>query len=102
MEILVKTSTEIRKRCVRMRPKQSRPIVLMVGVLLLTLVTIGYASDTKSASTWTDPGTGLTWATQDNGTDVDWKLSISYCADLQLGGYSNWRLPTIEGNCGDV
>ena len=79
-----------------MKPRQTRPIMLMVGVLLLAQVTIGYASDTKSDSTWTDPATGLTWARQDNGTDVDWKLSSSYCADLHLGGYSNWRLPTIE------
>jgi hypothetical protein len=77
-----------------MKPRQTRsvPIVNMVGLLLLALPAVGYASD----GTWTDPATGLTWARQDNGTDVHWRQASNYCADLGLGGYSNWRLPTIE------
>jgi hypothetical protein len=59
-------------------------------------VSAAYASDTKSDSTLTDPATGLMWARKDNGTDVNWRQSSSYCADLHLEGYSNWRLPTIE------
>jgi hypothetical protein len=46
--------------------------------------------------TWTDPATGLMWARQDNGSDVDWNQASNYCANLQLGGYSGWRLPTID------
>ena len=77
-----------------MKPRQTRsvPIVLIVGSLLLA--TVGYAGD--SDSTWTDPATGLVWARQDNGTDVNWRQSTSYCAELHLEGYSSWRLPTIE------
>jgi len=27
---------------------------------------------------------------------VDWKGAVNYCADLELGGFSNWRLPHAE------
>jgi Protein of unknown function (DUF1566) len=45
---------------------------------------------------WTDPSTGLMWMLKDNGTDIDWGPANSYCTNLRLGGYSNWRLPTID------
>ena len=51
-------------------------------------------SDT--APTWTDPAAGLMWTKTDNGSDVDWNQASNYCANLQLGGYSGWRLPTID------
>jgi Protein of unknown function (DUF1566) len=47
-------------------------------------------------STWTDPDTGLMWAKKDNGADVNWNQASNYCTKLQLAGYSDWRLPTIE------
>ena len=47
-------------------------------------------------STWTDPATGLMWTGKDNGSDVDWNQADAYCSNLQLAGYSGWRLPTIE------
>ena len=46
--------------------------------------------------TWTDPATGLMWAKKDNGKDVSWEQASEYCAKLQLGGFNDWRLPTIE------
>ena len=46
--------------------------------------------------TWTDPATGLMWAKKDNGSDVDWPQANDYCSKLQLAGYKDWRLPTIE------
>jgi hypothetical protein len=46
--------------------------------------------------TWTDPATGLMWASRDNGSDVDWNQADAYCSKLQLAGYKDWRLPTIE------
>jgi hypothetical protein len=45
---------------------------------------------------WTDPETGLTWTKSDNGSDVDWKQATTYCTNLRQGGYSDWRLPTID------
>jgi hypothetical protein len=46
--------------------------------------------------TWTDPATGLMWTKEDNGSDVDWLQAKDYCSQLQLAGYSDWRLPTTE------
>lgn len=46
--------------------------------------------------TWTDPSTGLRWAKQDNGSDVNWIEAMSYCRNLNLGGHSGWRLPSID------
>jgi Protein of unknown function (DUF1566) len=45
---------------------------------------------------WTDPATGLTWTARDNGKDVSWKGAVKYCRNLRLGGYSNWRLATLD------
>jgi len=45
---------------------------------------------------WTDPDTGLTWTKQDNGSDVNWDQAKAYCSNLRLGGFTDWRLPTID------
>ena len=49
-----------------------------------------------SAITWTDPATGLMWTTKDNAVDVNWTQAKNYCDTLKLGGYSNWRLATVD------
>src|SRR5208337_2663443 len=55
------------------------------------------ASGTQSSAlTWTDPATGLMWTKKDTGSDVNWSQAMSYCSKLQLAGYSDWRLPTID------
>jgi hypothetical protein len=46
--------------------------------------------------TWTDPATHLMWAAKDNGKSVTWPEARSYCGRLNLAGYSNWRLPTVD------
>ena len=38
-----------------------------------------------------DNETGLTWAAQDNGSDIDWNGARNYCASLGGG----WTLPTV-------
>ena len=53
-------------------------------------------TDLQQNPTWTDPASGLMWARQDNGTDVNWNQANSYCQNLRLASYSNWRLPTID------
>jgi hypothetical protein len=50
----------------------------------------------QSASTWSDPATGLMWAKESNSSNVTWNQAKDYCANLDLGGYSNWRLATIQ------
>jgi len=53
-------------------------------------------AEANAAPTWTDPDTGLMWTKNDNATGVNWSQAITYCSNLQLAGYSGWRLPTIE------
>ena len=43
-----------------------------------------------------DQETGLMWTRRDNGEDVNWHEANEYARHLRLGGYSDWRLPTIE------
>jgi len=53
-------------------------------------------ADAARNPTWTDPATRLMWTRKDNGSDVDWNQASDYCDKLQLAGYKDWRLPTIE------
>jgi len=52
--------------------------------------------------TITDNVTGLTWAKDGNGKgcnwgqQTDWDSAIDYCNSLDLGGFSDWRLPNIR------
>jgi hypothetical protein len=46
--------------------------------------------------TWTDPATGLMWTKDTSSSDVNWNQASSYCSNLRLASYSNWRLATID------
>lgn len=50
----------------------------------------------EGGGTVTDRATGLMWAKNDNGAGIDWGAALSYCENLALGGYSDWRLPDIK------
>ncbi|MGV8081931.1 MAG: ankyrin repeat domain-containing protein [Syntrophales bacterium] len=41
-------------------------------------------------------GTGLMWAAKDNGCYIDWQNAKIFCESYNGGGYSDWRLPTID------
>ncbi|MGO9316471.1 MAG: DUF1566 domain-containing protein [Terracidiphilus sp.] len=46
---------------------------------------------------WNDPETGLMWTRKDDGgKGMDWSQAKSYCANLRLEGFSDWRLPEIQ------
>lgn len=45
--------------------------------------------------TVTDENTRLMWQQANNGK-MSWTSALSYCEELSLGGYQDWRLPTIE------
>jgi len=53
------------------------------------------AQESHSSGFWTDPATSLLWTRRDSGKDVSWKKAVDYCRDLRLGGYSDWRLPSL-------
>lgn len=37
----------------------------------------------------------LMWAKRDNARDVRWDEAAKYCAESRLGGFEDWRLPTM-------
>jgi len=43
-----------------------------------------------------DAHTGLMWALQDNGKDIDWYEAKTFCENYSAGGHTDWRLPDIE------
>jgi hypothetical protein len=49
-----------------------------------------------SAAVWQDPATGSVWTRADNGSGVSWSQAAYYCRTLTLGGFRDWKLPTID------
>jgi hypothetical protein len=50
----------------------------------------------SSKEIWKDTAAGLTWAAKDNGADVNQGQAKEYCTALRIGGFSDWRLPTVD------
>lgn len=47
-------------------------------------------------STITDLATGLIWQKFDSKKGMDWSSAFHYANDLKVGGYDDWRLPTVK------
>ena len=43
-----------------------------------------------------DTRTGLMWAAKDNGSDIEWPGAKRYCENYRGGGYTDWRMPTLD------
>jgi hypothetical protein len=46
--------------------------------------------------TITDESTGLMWQKEDSQSALDWKSSLAYAKNINVGNYNDWRLPTIK------
>ena len=46
--------------------------------------------------TITDSSTGLIWQQTGPSDSMIWEKALAYCEGLNLGGFSDWRLPTIK------
>jgi hypothetical protein len=46
--------------------------------------------------TITDNVTGLVWQKEDDNSIRTWDMASAYCDNLTLGGYTDWRMPTIN------
>jgi len=67
----------------------------VLAILLCGGAQVVFGQD-SSKDIWKDPATSLMWATKDNGAGVPWNAARDYCASLRLGGFSDWRLATID------
>jgi hypothetical protein len=52
---------------------------------------IAYINDTVL-----DTKTDLMWAAKDNGSNINWQAAKTYCENYRGGGYTDWRLPTLD------
>jgi len=43
-----------------------------------------------------DTRTNLMWAAKDNGNDINWSKAALYCDSYKGGGYTDWRMPTLD------
>lgn len=43
-----------------------------------------------------DTKTNLMWAAKDKGSDINWANAKSYCENYRGGGYSDWRIPSLD------
>ncbi len=74
------------------------------AIVVQSVVGPGIAARAQtSAQVWTDPGTKLMWAAQDNGGYapptyglLSQPQAAAYCRSSHLAGFHDWRLPTIE------
>ena len=46
--------------------------------------------------TITDETSGLIWQQKDSGKGLNWEDALSYCEELSLAGYEDWRLPNAK------
>jgi len=53
------------------------------------------ASELVPKDVFVDPKTKLMWTKKDNGVHVNWFSASEYAERLRLGGYEDWRLPTV-------
>jgi hypothetical protein len=83
--------------------------VLVVGLLVVNFVSLTYGENSHSGApglerfvdngdgTITDMQTQLVWAQSDSGsTTMNWSPARKFCESFNLGGYSDWRMPTKD------
>jgi hypothetical protein len=81
----------------------SKPVSLLIIFCAMTIAASAQSTlqhrntlqQGPALSDWTDPSTGLVWATRDSDKDLRWKGSMKYCRSLRMSGFSDWRLPNM-------
>jgi hypothetical protein len=69
--------------------------IIFSTVLLVNISQADYLrDDTKNIVL--DTSTNLMWQDDTPVSSMTWENAISYCENLSLGGYSDWKLPNIN------
>ena len=70
--------------------------ILLTFLVLSMLGSVAFADLVDNGDgTVTDTETGLMWQQIGPGTMI-WDAAISYCENLDLAGYTDWRLPNVN------
>lgn len=64
--------------------------------LLLSIVSILFYTGCTPTTSGLDPRTGTVQALTFEFDKMTYNEAVEYCKNLRLGGYSDWRLPTLE------
>jgi hypothetical protein len=67
----------------------------MIRIFIL-LFSAGVAVAQSKSDVWQDPASEKVWASSDNASGVTWSQAANYCRALTLGGFRDWRLPSID------
>ena len=67
-----------------------------IFLILLALSSILFAELSKKGGIVTDSITKLQWQDDTVGEKLAWEAAIAQCEALDLGGYTDWRLPNIK------
>lgn len=72
--------------------------LMILGLSSLVLAADEAISFTKTSDIVTDNRTTLQWQdnADSNSSVKSWEEAITYCEDLTLDGYSDWRLPNVN------
>jgi len=73
-----------------------KAIILCIGTCTVMGHDLTPAAGADTKAFWEDSATGLAWSHKDDGSSVTPNQASGYCSSLRSGGYSDWRLPTIE------
>ena len=72
---------------------------LLLFILFFSVIVLSLSAGTlkdNGNGTITDETTKLMWQKSDDGIPRTWLNANSYCNELNLGGYDDWRLPTLD------
>ena len=71
-------------------------IVLILVALALVAGWAGGEVHDNGDGTATDSSTSLQWTRQGNGEDINFTDASDFCESLDLAGFEDWRLPSLE------
>jgi hypothetical protein len=71
-------------------------VKMLVAAALLCGGTELMMGQAATEELWKDAATSLTWTVKDSGTNMNSTQARDYCSALRLGGFSDWRLPTLD------
>jgi hypothetical protein len=70
-------------------------IVLFLGFFVFIEPALAERFVNNNDNTVTDTQTGLMWG-KDNRENINWQGAKSYCGNYRGGGYTDWRMPTLD------